>query len=314
MSDTRMLSVVIPAYNVSAYINRCLTSIFSQPDYASHVEVIVVVDGATDSTLDVTRSVLEENMAHATVIVQENRGLSAARNAGLKVVSTEYVTFLDGDDYWASNYLATLIPHLDSTQPDIIEYDATLVDESDRHLGPLRITAAISKAEISIEDFERIFRCYAWARVYRTSIVRSHPYPNGRRFEDTATTPWYYWASRQTIGLGCSLIFYRQRPNSIVATPTEADIDDIAATTREANQMYASTEAQYWQRVTHRSFQQGCRRITWLPVRRWSQALAKVRAATQGVPPPPGFARWLQTNIPLVYVALLRVKRTLSAR
>lgn len=313
MTDNNLLSVVIPAFNVESYIQRCLSSVFSQPDIDRYVDVIVVVDGATDSTLDVVHSTVSRAGAHAKIRIQDNGGLSAARNAGLQMVTTDYVTFLDGDDEWAENYVSHVVSVLREMRPDIIEYNASLIDVHNQQQGSLTITCVDSDEIATPQAFERVFRCYAWARVYRTSLVRNRPFPTGRRFEDTATTPWYYWASHLTVAIHENLICYRQRPCSILASPSSSDIEDIAATTKEASQMYASTNAEYWQRVTHRSFQQGCRRTTFLPFHQWAEAFDKLRLAAYNVPPPTGMVRWLQVHAGLFYVFLLYCRRRLRA-
>jgi glycosyltransferase involved in cell wall biosynthesis len=86
------ISVVIPAYNAAAFLPRCLKSVFAQtlqPD-----EVIVVDDGSTDGT-----GALAEELG-ARVIRQPNRGISAARNAGIRSASGAWIALLDADDLW----------------------------------------------------------------------------------------------------------------------------------------------------------------------------------------------------------------------
>lgn len=311
MTRMRLLSVVIPAYNVEAYVSRCLLSVLKQPHVENDIDVIVVIDGATDSTLDIVNSTIPSDAKNVRVLVQENMGLSAARNAGILATETEYVTFLDGDDTWDQDYTSVLINTLRMLEPDIVEYDATMIDIDDAVIGPLKISSAQTNSIVTPEAFERTFRCYAWARVYRTSLVKKHLYPVGRRFEDTATTPWHYWASRLTISINRSLINYRQRPNSILTTPTTQDIDDIACTTNEARLMYICTGAEYWQRVTHRSFQQGCRRITLLPFGQWLRYANIMCRAAGDVPAPRGFMRAVQAKATLIYLVLIYIKRIL---
>src|SRR6185312_3466291 len=103
-----LLTVVVPAYNVQAYVARCIESILCQPDATSLIDLIVVVDGATDDTLSVVQSIVRRFVGCMRVVVQDNHGLSAARNVGVGLTSTEYVTFLDGDDIWLPDYLSSV--------------------------------------------------------------------------------------------------------------------------------------------------------------------------------------------------------------
>lgn len=309
----KILSVVIAAYNVEEYIDDCIRSILCQPDASETLEVFVVVDGATDTTLDRAQAAISGHEDFVHLIAQSNAGLSAARNAGLARAATPYVTFLDGDDLWHPEYLASVLPLIASRSPDLIEYDAHLIDERGVSIGTLKIACAEqgSSCLIDLKDFLHVFRCYSWARIYRTGLIRSYPFPEGRRFEDTATTPWYYWLGQRRLSLGQALVGYRQRPNSILKSPSIQDVEDLTITTSEAVAMYAKTRSDYWQAVAHRAFQQACRRITWLPFRSWPASVKSARSTIAGVPRQAGFARWLQAEATLAYTASIWLKRLL---
>ena len=95
-----LVSVVMPAYNVAWCIGRAVDSVLAQ-DFRP-CELIVVNDGSTDGT----RALLEGYGAAITVINQENRGMSAARNAGIRRARGTYVAFLDADDWWLAGKLS----------------------------------------------------------------------------------------------------------------------------------------------------------------------------------------------------------------
>ena len=98
----RTVSIIIPAYNTAPYIAETLDSVFAQTftDY----EIIVINDGSPDTTQ--LEQALVPYRDRITYIVQENRGLSAARNTGIRAVRTGLVAFLDSDDLWERDYLA----------------------------------------------------------------------------------------------------------------------------------------------------------------------------------------------------------------
>ena len=95
-----MVSIIIPVYNGSLLIERCLNSVFNQKgDF--DLELIVVDDGSTDNTLE-----LVENYGEAVVIIkQKNQGPAAARNKGIERATGKYLAFLDADDYWLPTFL-----------------------------------------------------------------------------------------------------------------------------------------------------------------------------------------------------------------
>lgn len=96
-------SVVIPLYNKSRYIENTIRSVLSQScgDY----EVIVVDDGSTDNSLELARRFESDTVR---IIPQENQGVAVARNTGILNASGEYIAFLDADDEWRPEYLATI--------------------------------------------------------------------------------------------------------------------------------------------------------------------------------------------------------------
>ena len=99
MIENRTVSAIIPAYNVESCLSRCLDSVFAQtitPD-----EVIVINDGSTDRTSEITRSYGDQ----IVYVEQENQGQGAARNTGLMIATGKYVAFLDADDYWLPDFL-----------------------------------------------------------------------------------------------------------------------------------------------------------------------------------------------------------------
>lgn len=123
------LSVVIPAFNASSHIRRCLDSVFAESH--SDLEVIVVNDGSTDDT----RAILGEyQLLHENLIVvdQENRGLSGARNTGLSLTSGQYGVFLDSDDeLYAERVWHDLLIEAENNELDVVMFDTRVVNRGE---------------------------------------------------------------------------------------------------------------------------------------------------------------------------------------
>ena len=117
------VSVVVPVYNVEAYLRECVDSVLCQT--MQNFEVILVDDGATDSS-GVICDEYDEQDARIRVIHQPNGGLSVARNTGLDAATGEYVYFLDSDDYIADNTLARLCDKAELEKADVVFFDATV--------------------------------------------------------------------------------------------------------------------------------------------------------------------------------------------
>lgn len=98
-----LISVVIPCYNVSKYLNKCLDSVLNQT--LKEIEVIAINDGSTDNTLDILKSYKDSRLK---VFDQENMGQAKTRNKAIKICKSEYVFFLDSDDYIDTDLLEKL--------------------------------------------------------------------------------------------------------------------------------------------------------------------------------------------------------------
>ncbi len=120
-----LISIIIPAYNVSPYIGEALRSVFLQ-DFKSY-EVIVVNDGSTDTPE--LEKVLEPYRDKIHYIFQENRGISAARNAGLRVARGELIALLDADDVWREGKLTEQLAFMKQGEFDMVYADALLIGD-----------------------------------------------------------------------------------------------------------------------------------------------------------------------------------------
>ena len=95
------LSIIIPIYNVEAYVAETLKSVFEMNDPKDLFEVIVVNDGTKDGSMDIVRQYADR--PNLIIVEQENQGLSAARMKGLSMATGEYVWFIDSDDSLFTN-------------------------------------------------------------------------------------------------------------------------------------------------------------------------------------------------------------------
>ena len=111
-----LVSVVVPAYNVAAYLADCLQSILTQRDV--HLEVVVVDDGSTDDTGAIADRVAARD-SRVRVIHQANAGLGAARNEGVRYCAGGYLAFADSDDLVVDGAYAAMVGSLERTGSEI---------------------------------------------------------------------------------------------------------------------------------------------------------------------------------------------------
>ena len=117
------LTVVVPVYNVEEWVDRCLESLAEQ-DFRDF-EVVCVNDGSTDASRE-RLAAWEARDARIRVIDQENGGLSAARNAGIRAARGDYVCFLDSDDRLLPGACGRIVAALDESAADVLVYGARL--------------------------------------------------------------------------------------------------------------------------------------------------------------------------------------------
>ena len=98
------VSVVVPCHNEAKYIEQCIKSIIEQSDYSSISEIFVVDDGSTDESPQILKQ-LKLKFNKLKIITTDGVGISAARNIAIKLSKSEFIAFLDADDYWDKNKL-----------------------------------------------------------------------------------------------------------------------------------------------------------------------------------------------------------------
>lgn len=107
--ENPLVSIIIPYYNGQEFIDATLESLFAQ-DYSS-IEIILVNDGSSSDS----RAVLEKYHGRVTIIDQENRGIAAARNTGIKNAHGEIIGLIDQDDLWPTNHISLMVPFLQTS-------------------------------------------------------------------------------------------------------------------------------------------------------------------------------------------------------
>jgi glycosyltransferase involved in cell wall biosynthesis len=121
------LSIIIAAFNVEAFIKKCIKSCVYQTLAKSEYEIIIVDDGSTDSTLEIVNQ-LSKSIGNLRVFTQPNSGLGASRNTGLKHSTGDYIWFIDGDDYIDENCIEDFIQIIGKKNLDVLVLNYTPVD------------------------------------------------------------------------------------------------------------------------------------------------------------------------------------------
>lgn len=112
-----LISIIIPIYNVEKYLRRCLDSVVNQS--YNNLEIILVNDGSLDNSIEICNEYAHRDN-RITIITQKNKGLSGARNTGIKHSNGDYLMFIDSDDKVEVNMVSTLVEIVTINKADII--------------------------------------------------------------------------------------------------------------------------------------------------------------------------------------------------
>ncbi|MCQ2336035.1 MAG: glycosyltransferase [Paludibacteraceae bacterium] len=190
------LSIIVPVYNVSKYLAKCLDSLLVQDLMIEEYEIIVVNDGSTDNSGEIAKEYADK-YSNIILINQENQGLSGARNTGIKVAQGKYIQFVDSDDYLEPNVLKTLVDKMDGDSLDVLRFNYQNVNENYEVYEPYKEHKPFVDYRDEICDgltflTERLgYGCYAWQFIIKTDIFTKdgNLFKPGIYFEDTEWTP-----------------------------------------------------------------------------------------------------------------------------
>lgn len=227
MINQPLLSVIIPVYNTSAFLERCLNSVIYQT--YMNLEIILVNDGSTDNSLDICNSFVSKDK-RIKIINQANGGLSRARNAGLAIATGELITFVDSDDWIEPAMYSTLISLL-------FQHNAEVAGCRTRKTYPDNSTAkadSIAPSEYN-EDYlvfesndclRSLFEMVhsdrmthaVWDKIYRRELIQNIRFAEDYLSEDTLYTAQVMEKAQKVVVTRQVLYNWYQRDNSISHT------------------------------------------------------------------------------------------------
>lgn len=212
-----ILSIIIAAFNIDQYIEKCIISCLDQNISHDQYEIIVVNDGSTDKTLDII-SLLSTKYTNIRILAKDNGGLSEARNAGLDLAKGKYIWFIDGDDYIEPNCLNSLIDKLETCNLDVLCFNLKLIYP--KHETLYKITYKEANAILNGEDFivQVGMPHAAWAAIYKKEflIANNLKFYKGILHEDLEFTTRAYCVANRISFSNQYIYNYVQREGSIM--------------------------------------------------------------------------------------------------
>lgn len=199
-NQERLVSIILPVYNVYPYLSQCLDSIISQT--YKNIEVIIVIDGATDGSYELAKQYCEKD-PRFRVLWQENAGSGPARNKGLNYVRGEFVMFIDPDDWVKEDYVEKYLEIQKEGDYDLVT--GTSIDyyfTKDKEIKYKKIKEVIDEKFIGQKNVRNKYAyllenglvCGPANRLYKMKIIRecNVSFPDLRRSQDIAFNYRYY--------------------------------------------------------------------------------------------------------------------------
>ena len=217
----KLVSIIVPIYNVEKYLRQCLDSILRQT--FRPLEIILVNDGSTDGSDTICQEYAEID-ERIVYLKKENGGVSDARNVGLDAVTSDYVLFIDSDDWIEPTYVEVLYEKIEEYQADIVFENYTSFNDEDSNFY----------FHMSNDYYEEIYDNYSvmnllndsresknaalivpWAKIYRKEILNDLHFPLARTGEDALFNLKVFLKSEKIVYIHKGSYIYRHRGESL---------------------------------------------------------------------------------------------------
>ena len=213
------ISVIVPVYNVAGYLPQCVDSILSQ-DYGN-LEVILIDDGSTDGSGEICDRYAALD-SRVRVIHQKNGGAAAAKNAGLRLATGEYLAFADSDDYLEPDAYGFLMKALLETGADAVQGSFREVYRN--RAEEQRISEEILEGYDYLLRFPKDFSCaLLWNKLYRRALFDGVFFEEGHKIDDEYFTYQGFLQPRKVVRADRIVYNYRKRASSVMSSPESAE-------------------------------------------------------------------------------------------
>lgn len=212
-----IISVIVPIYNVQEFLPGCLESIISQT--FKDIEIICVDDGSTDESGTIAESYTDKD-SRIKVIHQENKGLSGARNTGMRVARGEYIAFCDSDDYYHPAFLERLYVAIKQTEADVAS--CRHIATGEKYSGYF---SGLKEAQVElIKNPDTVFLTSnkiltgVNIKLYKREAIKDLFFVEGIYFEDVPFTTELMIRIKSIAIIDMPLYYYYSNPHSIMRT------------------------------------------------------------------------------------------------
>lgn len=210
------ISVIVPIYKVEDYLSRCVDSIINQT--YKNLEIILVDDGSPDNCPQICDDYASWDN-RIKVIHKINGGLSDARNAGMKIATGEYISFIDSDDWIDTHMFEDMFNQLYMDNSDVVSCGVKWVEED----GTLIRNVSLDKSTIINRNdavreiiIDGKLKQHVWNKLYKAELIRGISFEKGRYHEDVFWSYQIFGKVDRVSIMDSSYYYYVQRSSSIM--------------------------------------------------------------------------------------------------
>ena len=219
MNSNKLVSIIVPIYNVEKYLEKCVCSILNQ-DY-NNLEVILVNDGSTDKSLEICER-LQKKDNRIKIINQKNLGVSAARNNGFYYSKGDYICFIDSDDIIEIDMVSTLVKLLQENECEVANCNIHIIekDKTERNFYTNKNIKIYNSSELKKYFLLGKVSHACWDKMYKREVLEKVNFVLNSTSEDR----YFCWKLYKTINkmVVTSKVGYhyiRKNENSITSRP-----------------------------------------------------------------------------------------------
>ena len=272
INEAPLISVIIPVYNVEAYIEECLFSAIEQTYH--NIEIIIVDDGSQDKTGSICDNFADKD-SRIKVIHKKNGGVAESRNVGVNAARGDYILFVDGDDVADKQMIEFLYGLLIKSKADIsicgIQYFDNKCPKKTLCNGKIYLMNNIEALKTML--YQQHFDTGPVAKLIKSGIVKKHPFPEGMVFEDLFTVYKYIDEAQKVAYAPEVYYYYRQNEISMMHKNFDYEIFDELKAIEEMEDYINVKHPDIFPAFMARKFSSYCQVLGWMPIDKEEDAM-----------------------------------------
>jgi len=213
-----LVSIIVPIYNVERYLDNCIRSAAEQT--YKNLEILLLDDGSRDGSAAICDG-WQEKDSRIRVIHKKNEGVAATRNLGLREAKGDFVAFLDSDDQYSLDFIASLMEAMTDDVDIVVSHTQVMKPDMSRTIFAFADGSGKIGPEEAVRRLVKLTGMYncLWDKLYRRRVLEDIHFPDGKIYEDCARSYQIIGKARAVAYAEKAMYYYRPREGSITWQP-----------------------------------------------------------------------------------------------